>query len=86
MGYGIAPDLTTGEFMCLEPCQHTDCAALRRDFIENADCKICGEPIKAGDKFYYVEQDHAPRKQDKVHFVCRICELERIDKERANDQ
>lgn len=74
MGYGVVPDLTTGKWMCLEPCKHTDCAANRRDFIENANCKICGKPLKAGDYFYYVEHG----KTDKVH---RLCEMERIEKE-----
>jgi len=71
MGYGIIPDLTTGEFMCLEPCEHIDCKANREDFIEHNLCKICGEPLLAGDKFYYCERG----KYEKVHF---ICELERL--------
>lgn len=72
MGYCIAPDLTDGKYMCLEPCNHKDCAAIRKDFVDNANCIICGKPIKAGDKFYYLEQG----KTDKVHF---LCELERIE-------
>jgi hypothetical protein len=71
MGYLIVPDLATGKWMCLEPCKHTDCAANRRDFINNANCKICGKPLLAGDYFYYVEQG----KTDKVH---RLCEMEHI--------
>jgi len=72
MGYGIVPDLTTGKWMCLEPCNHRDCAAHRRDFIENANCKICGKPLVAGDKFYYVEHGE----HDKVHFLCEIDRIE----------
>ena len=68
MGYGIIPDLTTGKYMCLEPCNHTDCAANRKDFIENNLCKICNKPLLAGDKFYYTEQG----KNDKVHFACEV--------------
>ncbi len=77
MGYGIIPDLTTGKYMCLEPCEHRDCKAMREDFIEHNLCGICGKPLEVGDKFYYVEQG----KNDKVHFVC---ELERVEKERVN--
>ncbi len=68
MGYGVVPDLTTGKYMCLEPCQHTDCAAYRRDFIEDADCQICGEVIQAGDAFYYVDHGRTP----KVHHACEM--------------
>lgn len=75
MGYLIVPDLTTGEYMCLEPCEHRDCEANRKDFIENPNCKICGKPLKAGDKFFYEEQG----KTDKVHF---LCEIERNEKQR----
>lgn len=75
MGYGIVPDLTDGKYMCLESCQHRDCAAMRKDFIDDANCKICGKPLKAGDKFYYQEQG----KTDKVHM---ICEIERVEKAR----
>jgi len=83
MGYGIVPDLTTGKYMCLEPCEHRDCAANRKDFIENANCKICGKPLLAGDKFYYCSSEDFPDcdKNDKVHYVC---EIERIVKERTN--
>ena len=73
MGYGIAPDLTTGKWMCLEPCEHTDCAATRKDFIDNADCKICNKPILADDKFYYTEHGGV----GKVHFICELEKLER---------
>ena len=73
MGYAIIPDLTTGKYMCLTPCDHTDCAANRKDFIDHADCKICGQPLKAGDKFCYVEQG----KNDKVHFACELERQER---------
>ncbi|MCK9369887.1 hypothetical protein M0R04_08285 [Candidatus Dojkabacteria bacterium] len=75
MGYLIVPDLTTGKYMCLEDCAHKDCMSIKRDFIGNPNCKICGKPLKVGDKFYYVEQG----KNDKVHFVC---EIEQIEKER----
>ena len=76
MGYGIIPDLTTDKWMCLEPCQHKDCAAMKADFVDNANCLICNQPLLAGDKFYYTEHG----KNSKVHFVC---ELERIEKERS---
>lgn len=67
MGYAIAPKV--GEPLCCEtPCNHKDCAAMRADFIDNANCKICGKPIEHGDKFYYIEQG----KTDKVHFICEI--------------
>ena len=77
MGYAIIPDLTTGTYMCLKPCQHTDCKSVKADFIDNANCIICGKPLIAGDKFYYVEHG----KQDKVHM---LCEIERIEKERKD--
>lgn len=73
MGYGIAPNMKDEKVVCQRPCQHSDCKAMRDDFIEHANCVICGKPIKAGDKFYYVEQG----KQDKVHFLCEITNLER---------
>jgi hypothetical protein len=81
MGYGIIPDMTTGKWMCLEPCTHRDCKALREDFIENANCKICGKPLEADDKFYYCNPEDFPgcKKTDKVHF---ICEIERIENQR----
>lgn len=71
MGYLIAPDLTTGKYMCLEPCEHTDCAAHRRDFIEDANCRICGKPIQAGDKFYY----EGVGVTAKVHFACELARV-----------
>jgi len=77
MGYLVAPDLTTGKWMCLEECSHTDCAAMRRDFIEDSSCRICGEQIEAGDRFYY--QEHGATA--KVHYAC---ELERIAKSRES--
>lgn len=68
MGYLIAPRLDNDQWMCLEPCDHTDCAAMRRDWIENGKCKICGEQIEAGDKFYYQEVGST----DKTHFACEL--------------
>ncbi len=68
MGYLIAPDLTTGEYMCLETCGHTDCAANRRDFIVDAKCRICGEMIQPGDKFCYTEHGDTA----KVHYACEL--------------
>jgi len=70
MGYCITPDMTSERVVCQKPCTHKDCAAMRRDFLDNAVCKICGKPIKSGEAFFYQEQG----KTDKVHFICSIKE------------
>lgn len=70
MGYGVIPE--HGEPWCCEvPCDHTDCAAFRRDFIEDSKCHICGKELKPGDRFYYIEHGGTA----KVH---SLCEMERV--------
>jgi hypothetical protein len=65
MGYGIIPKV--GEpYCCEKPCTHTDCKAMREDFIEHANCKVCNKPLTEGDSFYY----HGECKYDKVHSLC----------------
>jgi hypothetical protein len=84
MGYCVIPDLTTGKYMCLAPCQHRDCAAVKRDFIEHGKCVICGKPLENGDKFYYVgDTQNEKTKYDKAHM---FCEIERIEKERKQNK
>ena len=68
MGYLIAPDIKDEDVLCQKPCTHSDCAAMRRDFIDNPNCKVCGKPIEIGQAFYYNEQG----KTDKVHYFCEI--------------
>jgi hypothetical protein len=69
MGYGIIPNIKDESVLCQKPCKHTDCAAMREDFITNANCWICGKPLKAGDAFYY-KSDKG--KYTKVHRLCAM--------------
>lgn len=67
MGYCIAPDMKQEKLVCQSPCKHSDCMAIREDFITHANCRICGKPIKAGDAFFY-EPERG--KYTKVHRLC----------------
>ncbi len=73
MGYAIVPNIKNEVVVCQKPCEHRDCAAIRKDFIDNMTCKICGKPLEIGDKFYYCQQGN----QDKVHMICEIERSER---------
>jgi len=65
MGYGIIPKMGEPN-ICETPCDHRDCKANREDFIEHANCIVCGKPLLEGDSFYY----HGANKYDKVHALC----------------
>jgi hypothetical protein len=52
--------------MCETECTHSDCAAMREDFIQNANCVVCGEPLKEGDAFVYTGE----AKYSKAHYHC----------------
>lgn len=61
------PDLSTGKWMCLEPCEHTDCAAWREK--SKKPCPLCGELFQAGRQVTEHEGQY-------VHFSCL---LDKID-------
>jgi len=50
-------------------CGHIDCAELRKI---DPHCLICGEKLKAGDKYYLRGGNHTV-----VHMVCAIEEAEK---------
>ncbi len=60
MGWAIFPDLKDPEFMCQEPCCHSDCDYWRR---VGTSCRICEQEIVAGEK--YMQDD-----EGFVHAVC----------------
>ena len=52
MGWGMLSEPGTEYGPCKERCEHTDCAATRKD--AESKCLFCGERIGYGTKFYYV--------------------------------
>jgi len=79
MAYGILPSPGTELGPCEGECQHTDCAATRRDAAEV--CQFCGEPIGYENKFTRarVVTDLEHDSWSYSHF---ICELEAIENSR----
>lgn len=73
MGYGIVLDLKDPKWTCQQPCNHRDCAASRKEWTD-AKCAICGEPMLAGQPFYYTNQDdkkyYKYPDQEHVHAHC----------------
>jgi hypothetical protein len=67
MAFGIVPDIKNEDVVCQKPCKHTDCAAMREDFIDNGDCVICGKPLVCGQAYCYLPE-HG--KYAKAHFLC----------------
>jgi len=59
MGWGMLSEPGTQYGPCKESCEHTDCAATRKDAATK--CTICGETIGYGTKFYYTDEgaEHA---------------------------
>jgi DNA-directed RNA polymerase subunit RPC12/RpoP len=54
MGYAIMIDLTDGKWVCLEPCEHIDCAE-NRDFVKNNKCITCKERVLPNEAYYVIE-------------------------------
>lgn len=63
MAIGYLPEPGTKYGPCLDPCEHVDCAATRRDL--ERPCAKCGEPI--GLRGYYVSDDSG---RGMEHAVC----------------
>jgi hypothetical protein len=68
MAAGTLPKPGTHAGPCLGVCEHTDCAATRRD--AESPCSICGKPIGYDRRFYHDESGL-------VHAVCVEEEFER---------
>lgn len=68
MGYLIVPDLKNEFVVCQSPCDHKDCASLRKEWAE-AKCTLCGKPMLPGEAFYYDGDSH-------MHAVCRLEQVE----------
>ncbi len=61
MGWFVVPDTADPELVCRQPCDHPDCAQLRK--FDTRKCQICGEGFEAGQRFCF-EGDEA------LHAVC----------------
>ena len=50
MGYALMIELKE-PFVCEIPCEHKDCIYLK-DFVSNAKCVTCENPIKSNQTYY----------------------------------
>lgn len=71
MAAGMLPKPGTKCGPCSEPCQHTDCAATRKQSAEL--CSWCDEPIGYGTRFFV----------DGDEYVHELCELQAIEEGRV---
>lgn len=53
---------------CLEPCEHTDCAAVRRD--ADSECPYCGEAIGYEIGFFDITEDSTDGSRLLAHSRC----------------
>lgn len=70
MGYSVMVDARE-PWCCETPCQHRDCAAIRRKV--NHPCRICRQPVARGQNYYDESEDG---KVVLVHAVCLYDEVE----------
>ena len=70
MAYLVVPDIKDERVVCQTPCEHTDCARIRKEWT-GARCARCGRELKVGDGFYYISQEI-----DK--HICRSCMEDRL--------
>ena len=70
MAYGYIPNIKSEGVLCQEPCLHTDCAVMRKDFIAHNKCRICGEELKIDDPFSYDGPTSEYGEYSKTHYRC----------------
>jgi hypothetical protein len=76
MGYSFVPDIKDEAVVCQkQPCGHRDCKANIEQW-KDAKCSICGEPLLAGQPFYYTSHEEetqcASRPTEPAHAHCVI--------------
>ena len=76
MAYLRVPDITDEAVVCQGECDHTDCAAMRKQWTD-AKCVACGCPMEAGQPFFY---DGEPGENKHIHMHCL---MDRIKAEKA---
>lgn len=85
MGYYIYPPAPGTEHgPCVEPCQHTDCATMRRDALRT--CRICKLPIGYDRAIHFESTELYGDEVAIVHHACLAAEVEQERKMRAATQ
>lgn len=52
MSYLVVPDITNGDIVCQDPCNHKDCQEMRLEWT-NSQCVTCGKPMRPGQNYNY---------------------------------